>query len=103
MPTFSCVFIWLFTAWMLCQLRAPGRLWASVFAFQLVSPLFFCMQSSLIVVASIRLALSGSKPMEWVATKRDAEYAEYVPPELAEQAGAGGGRASAAQGGAKPA
>jgi len=77
-PSLSCVFIWLFTAWMLCQLHAPGKLWASVFFFQLVSPVFFCMQSSLIVVASIRLALSGNKPMEWVATKRDAEY---VPPE----------------------
>ena len=41
------------------------------------------MQSSLIVVASIRLALSGSKPMEWVATERDVEY---VPPELSEGA-----------------
>ena len=30
-----------------------------------------------------RLALSGSKPMEWVATERDVEY---VPPELSEGA-----------------
>ena len=97
MPSISCVTIWLFTAWMLLQLRAPGKLWASVFLFQLVSPLFFCMQSSLIVVASVRLALAGSKPLEWVATKRDAEY---VPPELA-QAGGGGAAAAADQGGVK--
>ena len=84
---------------MLLQLRAPGKLWASVFLFQLVSPLFFCMQSSLIVVASVRLALAGSKPLEWVATKRDAEY---VPPELAQgQAGGGGAAAAADQGGVK--
>ena len=54
-------------------------------------------QSSLIVVASVRLALAGSKPLEWVATKRDAEY---VPPELA-QAGGGGAAAAADQGGVK--
>ena len=40
--------------------------------------------------SQVRLALAGSKPLEWVATKRDAEY---VPPELARSTQVGGGGA----------
>ena len=72
-PSVFCVILWIFTAWMLWQLREPPSLWVSVFFFQLCSPGFFFLQSSLIVVATIRLALSGSRPLEWVATARDTD------------------------------
>jgi cellulose synthase/poly-beta-1,6-N-acetylglucosamine synthase-like glycosyltransferase len=69
-PSAFCITLGLYSAWLLVQLRAPLSLWVGVFFFQVCSPVFFFLQSSLIVVATVRLALTGSKPIEWVATKR---------------------------------
>ena len=70
-PSVICYIVAFVTVYMLFQLRAKPPLWLSVLVFQLASPVFFFVQSSLIIVATIKLTLRGSKPIEWVATKRD--------------------------------
>jgi len=68
-PMVTCITLAVFTSWMLWQLRAPWPLWVAVYVFQALSPGFFFIQSSLIVVACFKLAFGGQ--IEWVATKRD--------------------------------
>jgi len=71
-PGATCTTLGLYTAWMLWQLKAPPGLALGVFLFQLCSPIFFFVQSSLIVVATFKLACSGGKEIDWVPTKRSA-------------------------------